>query len=77
MQNELEQIVKTRRIKNYKDMSREDLLIALLKSDQSYAEHRRSEDNNAEIKETKKNFYELRNKFLKEEIRKIRKKISF
>ena len=29
-ENELEQIVKMRRIKNYKNMSREELLIALL-----------------------------------------------
>ena len=76
-QNELEQIVKTRRIKNYKDMSREDLLIALLKSNQSHAELCRSKDNNAEIKETKKNFNELRNNFSKEEIRKIRRKFRF
>ena len=37
-QNELEQIAKMRRIKNYKTMSREELLIALLKSEQSHAE---------------------------------------
>ena len=77
LQKELEQIVKTSRIKNYKDMSREDLLIALLKSNQSHAELRRSEDNNAEIKETKKSFNELRNNFSKEEIKKIRRKFRF
>ena len=54
--NKLEQIAKTRRIKNYKDMSKEDLLIALLKSNQSHGELRRSEDNNAKIKETEKKF---------------------
>ena len=48
-QNELEQIAKTRRFKNYKSMSREDLLTALLKSNQSHAELRKSEDNNVEI----------------------------
>ena len=53
-QNELEQIAKMRRIKNYKNMSREELLIALLKSKQSIAELCRSKDNNAEIEETKK-----------------------
>ena len=37
-QNELEQIAKMRRIKNYKNMSKEELLIALLKSGQSLAE---------------------------------------
>ena len=36
--NKLKQIAKTRRIKNYKDMSKEDLLIALLKSNQSHTE---------------------------------------
>ena len=36
-QNELEQIAKMRRIKNYKNMSKEELLIALLNSKQSHA----------------------------------------
>ena len=45
-------------------MSKEDLLIALLKSNQSRTELRRSEDNNEEIEETKKIFNELRNNFL-------------
>ena len=75
--NELKQIAKTRSIKNYKDMSKEDLLIALLKSNQSHTELRRSEDNNAEIGETKKIFNELRNNFSKEEIKKIRRKFRF
>ena len=44
--NELKQIVKTRRIKNYKDMWKEDLIIALLKSNKSHTEPRGSEDNN-------------------------------
>ena len=47
-QNELEQIAKMRRIKNYKNMSREELLMALLKSKQSHAELRSSKDNNAQ-----------------------------
>ena len=38
LQNELEQIAKMRRIKNYKNMSKEELLIGLLKSEQSRAE---------------------------------------
>ena len=61
-QNELEQITKMRRIKNYKNMSKEELLIALLKSEQSLAELYKSKSNNAEIEETKKIFNELRNK---------------
>ena len=54
-QNELEKISKMRHIKNHKNMSREELLIFLLKSRQSIAEFCRSKDNNAEIEETKKN----------------------
>ena len=76
-QNKLKQIAKTRRIKYYKDMSKEDLLIALLKSNQSDAELRRSEDNNAKIKETKKIFNKLRNNFSKEEVKSIRRKFRF
>ena len=57
--NELKQIVKTRSIKNYEDMSKENLLIALLKSNKSHAELRKSEDNNTEIGETKKIFNKL------------------
>ena len=34
LQNELEQIAKMRRLKNYKNMSKEGLLIALLKVEQ-------------------------------------------
>ena len=76
-QNELEQIAKMRRIKNYKKMSKEELLIALLKSEQSPAELRRSKDNNAEIKEIKEKFNALRNSFSKEKRKKIRKKFHF
>ena len=52
-ENKLNQIAKTRRVKNYKDMSKEDLLIALLKSNQTHTELRKSKDNNTEIGETK------------------------
>ena len=61
--NELKQIAITRHNKNYKDMSKEDLWIALLKSNQSHTELQKSEDNNTEIGETKKIFNELRNNF--------------
>ena len=74
LQNELEKIAKMRHIKNYKNMSREELLISLLKSKQSIAELRRSKDNNAEIEETKKYFNKLRNRFSKEKIKRTRKK---
>ena len=54
-QNELEQIAKMRRIKNYKNMLRENLLIGLLKSKQSHAELRRSKDSNTEIQKYRNN----------------------
>ena len=75
--NKLKQIAKTRSIKTNRNTSKEDLLIALLKSNQSHTELRRSEDNNTEIGETKKLFNELRNNFSKEEIKKIRRKFRF
>ena len=52
--NKLKQVAKTRNIKTNKNTSKEDLLIALLKSNQSHTELRRSKDNNVEIGETKK-----------------------
>ena len=64
-----------RRIKNYKNMSREELLIALLKSKQSHAELYKSKSNNTEIEETRKIFNEIRNKFLKSVIKEIRKEL--
>ena len=54
-------------------MSREELLIALLKSKQSRAELYKSKPNNAEIEETRKFFNEIRNKFSKSTIKEIRK----
>ena len=69
-QNGPEQITKMRHIKNYKNILREELLVAILKSKQSHAELRRSKDNNAEIEETKKNFNELRSRFSKEKRKK-------
>ena len=76
-ENKLKQIAIKRHIKNYEDMSKEDLLIALLKSNQSHKELRKSEDNNTEIGKTKKIFNEFRNNFSKEEIKKIRRKFRF
>ena len=76
-QNDLEQIAKMRRIKNYKNMSKEELLIALLKSGQSIDELRKSKDNNAGIEETKKIFNELRNRFSNEKAKRIRRKFHF
>ena len=61
--NVLEQIAIARHTKNYKDMSKEDLLIALLKSNQSYTELLKIDNSNTEIGETKKLFNNLRNNF--------------
>ena len=58
-QNELEQIAKMRHIKNYNNMSREELLIALLKSKQSREELYKSKSNNAETEEARKIFNEI------------------
>ena len=74
LQNELEQIAKMRRIKNYKNMSKEELLISLLKSEQSIAELRKSKSNSLGIEQIKKKFNVLRNNFSKEKIKEIRKK---
>ena len=76
LQNELQQIAKMRHIKNYKNMSKEKLLIALLKTEQSNAELRRSKVNNAEIEKVKKNFNVLRNNFSKKKTKRNQKKIS-
>ena len=65
-QNEHNKIAKLRHIKNYKNMLKEEFLIALLKSEQSPAELRRSKDNNSEIKEIKEKFNASRNSFSKE-----------
>ena len=68
--NALKQIAITRNIKNYKDMSKEDLLIALMKSNESHTELLMSEDNNnTEIRETKKLFNKLRSNFSQKEKR--------
>ena len=73
-QNELAQIAKMRRIKNFKNMPKEDLLIALLKPECSLAELYKNKSNNAEIEETKKIFNKLRDNFSKSKIKEIRKK---
>ena len=52
-QNKLEQISKMKLNKNYKSMSKERLLIPLLKSGQSHTELSKSKSNNSEIQEIK------------------------
>ena len=77
LQNKLERIARMRHTRNHKNISREELLISLLKTEQSIAELRRGKDNNAEIEETKNIFHELRNRFLREKTEKIRRKFCF
>ena len=57
-------------------MLKEDLLIALLKSNKSHTEPWKSENNNTEIEEAKKIFNEYRNIFTKEKIKEARKNFS-
>ena len=67
--NELKQIAKMRGIKGYKNTSKERLLSAL-----SESESAKSLDN-AKIKNIKKDFNKLRDRFLKPEIKEIRKSL--
>ena len=53
--NELEEITEKRDIKKYKNRSKEELLISLLKTEQSIAELQKSKSNNIGIEEIKKN----------------------
>ena len=54
-------------------MSKEELLVTLLKSHQSLAELQKRKSNNVKIEETRKVFNELRNRFSKKGIIEIRK----
>ena len=73
--NALEQIAIARNIKNYKDISQEDLLLALIKSNESYTELlKREEISNTEIGENKELFNKLRSNFSREKIKAQRRK---
>ena len=63
--NELNQIAIAGHIKYYMNMSREDLLITLLKSNQSHTELRKSNYSNKEIEETKKSLTNIQIMFQK------------
>ena len=71
--NELKQLTKIRHIENYKDISKEDILIAFLKSNQSHTEIKKI-NGNTEIRKAKKSFNELRNNLFKKEMKRVRKK---
>ena len=68
--NELKQIAKMRRIKNYKNMSKERLLSAL---DESESAESKNNFDNARIKKIKEDFNKLRYGLLKLKIKKIEK----
>ena len=70
--NALEQMAIARHIKNYKDMSREDLLTALLKSNHCHTELLKINDGNTKIGETKKLYNNHRNNFSREQINTLR-----
>ena len=55
------------------NMSKEGLIISILKSGQSIDELRKSNNNNSGIKEVKEKFNAIRNEFSKKEIKEIRK----
>ena len=74
--NALKEIAITRNIKNYEDISKENLLIALIKSNESHTELLKDNDSNTEIGETKKLFSKLRSNFSQEELKKHRKKLN-
>ena len=65
--NELKQIAKMRRIKEYKSMSKERILNTLDESESA-----KSLDN-AKIKKIKEDFNKLRDRFLKPKVKEIRK----
>ena len=64
-----------RHIKDYKNMSKEGLLISLLKSGRSVAELHKNNSDNIAIEKTRKKFNELRDKFSRSKLKKIRKKL--
>ena len=74
----LEQIAKIRRIKNYKDMKKEDLIISLLKSKQSIAELFNDNNNNLydnEISDIRRILHRLRDILPKKDRKEIKDKL--
>ena len=79
--DELEQIAKIGRIKNYEDMKREDLIISLLKSKESIAELLNNNNNNNnklynnEISDIRRILNRLRDKLAKKYRKEIKDKL--
>ena len=73
--DELEQIAEMRKIKNYEKLSKEGLIIDLLKSKRSFAELFNNNFDNDRIRGIKKNLNELRDILTKEYRKEIKKKL--
>ena len=75
--DELEQIAKIRRIKNYEDMKKEDLIISLLKSKESIAELFNDNNNlyNDEISDIRRILNRLRDILPKKDRKEIKDKL--
>ena len=71
--NELEQIAKIRRIKNYEEMSKEELIISLLKSKQSIAELFNSNLDDDKISDIRRILNRLRDRLPRKYRREIEK----
>ena len=75
--DQLEQIAKIRRVKNYKDMKKEDLIISLLKSKESIAELFHDNNNlyNDEISDIRRILNRLRDILSKKDRKEIKDKL--
>ena len=73
-QDELQQIAKIRRIKNYEDMKKEDLIISLLKSKQNISELF-NDNNNNEISDIRRILNRLRDILPKKDRKEIKDKL--
>ena len=73
--DELEQIAKIRRIKNYEDMKKEDLIISLLKSKESIAELFNDNRHDNEISDIRRILSRLRDILPKKDRKEIKDKL--
>ena len=73
--NELKQIAKMRRIKNYKNMSKEKLLSALDESERNSIERSVNNFNHDRIKKIREDIDKLTDRFLKPKIKEIRRNL--
>ena len=74
-QDELEQMAKIRRIKNYEDMKKEDFIISLLKSKESIAELFNDDHHDGKISDIRRILNRLRNVLPKKERKEIKDKL--